>query len=63
VRPIFESMVDLSDNGDLLARFLALPAPRMFMYGEQNGSLSYLTTLGRRGVRLAEIAHSAHFPM
>jgi hypothetical protein len=34
VRSIFESMVDLSDNGDLMATFLELPMPRMFMYGE-----------------------------
>jgi pimeloyl-ACP methyl ester carboxylesterase len=63
VKPIFESMVDLSDNDALLDRFLALPAPRMFMYGEQNGSLSYLPTLAAEGVELAEIAHCAHFPM
>jgi pimeloyl-ACP methyl ester carboxylesterase len=35
VRPIFTSMVDLSDRGDLMNRFLALPMPRMFMYGER----------------------------
>src|SRR6266576_388366 len=43
VRGIFESMVDLSDHGDLMSKFLSLPCPRMFMYGEQNSSLSYLT--------------------
>lgn len=63
VRPIFESMVDLSDHGDLLDRFLALPMPRMFMYGEQNHSLSYLPVLAAAGVELARISHSAHFPM
>jgi pimeloyl-ACP methyl ester carboxylesterase len=63
VRGIFESMVDLSDHGDLMAKFLALPCPRMFMYGEQNSSLSYLTKLGANGVELAEIPHSAHWPM
>lgn len=44
VRGIFESMVDLSDHGDLTAKFLTLPSPRMFMYGEQNRTLSYLLT-------------------
>jgi pimeloyl-ACP methyl ester carboxylesterase len=63
VRPIFESMVDLSDHGDLLRRFLALPFPRMFVYGEQNRRLSYLPTLADGGVELAEIAHSGHWPM
>ena len=36
LRGLFESMVDLSDNADLMKKFLALPFPRMFMYGEQN---------------------------
>jgi pimeloyl-ACP methyl ester carboxylesterase len=63
VRGIFESMVDLSDHGDLMAKFLALPCPRMFMYGEQNSSLSYLGKLDASGVELAEIPHSAHWPM
>ena len=63
VRGIFESMVELSDNGDLMTKFLSLPCPRMFMYGEQNASLSYLPTLAARGVELAEIPHSGHFPM
>ncbi|MCD9879728.1 alpha/beta fold hydrolase [Streptomyces guryensis] len=63
VRAIFESMVDLSDHGKLLDRFLGLPMPRMFMYGEQNDSLSYLAKLAEGGVELAEISHCAHFPM
>lgn len=63
VRGIFESMVDLSDHGDLTAKFLALPFPRMFMYGEENSSLSYLKTLAAGGVELAEIPHSGHWPM
>jgi pimeloyl-ACP methyl ester carboxylesterase len=63
VRPIFESMVNLSDHGNLLQRFLALPFPRMFMYGEQNQSLSYLPTLADGGVELAKISHSGHWPM
>jgi len=63
VRPIFESMVDLSDHGDLMRRFLAQPFPWMFMYGEQNRSLSYLPDLAHHGVELAEIPHSGHWPM
>ncbi|GAA2593345.1 alpha/beta fold hydrolase [Actinomadura fulvescens] len=63
VTPIFESMVGLSDHGKLLDRFLALPAPKMFMYGEQNNTLSYLPTLAEDDVELAEIEHCAHFPM
>ncbi|WP_218063244.1 alpha/beta fold hydrolase [Arthrobacter sp. SDTb3-6] len=63
VRGIFESMVELSDNAALMAKFLALPLPRMFMYGEQNSSLTYLPHLAARGVQLAEIPRSGHFPM
>ncbi|ATW52281.1 alpha/beta fold hydrolase [Streptomyces peucetius] len=63
VRAIFESMVDPSDHGKLLDRFLGLPAPKMFMYGEQNNTLSYLPALAEGGVELAGIDHCAHFPM
>ncbi|WP_347352044.1 alpha/beta hydrolase [Intrasporangium sp.] len=63
VRSVFESMVDLSDNGDLLARFIALPFPRIFMYGEQNAALTYLPALTAAGVELAEIPFSGHWPM
>ena len=63
VRGIFRSMVELSDHGDLMTKFLSLPFPRMFMYGEQNGSLSYLPYLRTHGIELAEISRSGHFPM
>ncbi|WP_340523563.1 alpha/beta hydrolase [Cupriavidus necator] len=63
VQGIFESMVALSDHGDLMTKFLGLPCPRMFMYGEQNASLSYLGLLQRNGVELAEIPRCGHFPM
>ena len=63
VRGIFESMVDLSDQGDLMDKFLGLPLPRMFMYGEQNNTLTYLPHLAANGVELAEIPFSGHFPM
>ncbi len=63
VRGIFESMVELSDHGDLVETFLSLPFPRMFMYGEQNASLSYLPYLRRHNVELVEIEHSGHWPM
>lgn len=35
----------------------------MFMYGQQKDDLSHLGALAGHGVELAEIAHSAHFPM
>ena len=63
VRGIFGSMVQLSDHGGLMDRFLGLPCPRMFMYGEQNGHLSYLTSIQAQGVELACIPGCGHFPM
>lgn len=63
VRGIFESMVALSDHDDLLTAFLALPFPRMFMYGAEHSHLSYLPKLAANGVELAEIPHSGHWPM
>ncbi|MCI3208721.1 MULTISPECIES: alpha/beta hydrolase [Pandoraea] len=60
---IFRSMVDLSDHGDLMDKFLSLPCPTMFMYGSQNASLSYLAYIERKGVALAEIPDCGHFPM
>ena len=56
-------MVDLSDNQPLMDWFLALPAPRMLMYGEQNNTLSYLDRLQENSIELAEIPQSGHFPM
>ncbi|WP_235891669.1 alpha/beta fold hydrolase [Klebsiella spallanzanii] len=60
---IFSSMVDYSDHGELMEKFLNLPCPKMFMYGDQNAGLSYLSSIARRGVKLAEIPHCGHFPM
>lgn len=59
--PEIHGWVNLSDNGDLMEKFLALPFPRM--YGEQNRSLTYLPHLAANGIQLAEITRSGHFPM
>lgn len=63
VRPIFSSMVEFSDKGDLLAKFLALPFPCIFMYGEQYETLSYLPRLAASKIHMARIPDSGHFPM
>ena len=63
VRGIFTSMVELSDHGDLMRRFLSLRCPRMFMYGEQNEALSYLPKLREHGVSAARVGSCGHFPM
>lgn len=63
INGIFRSMVELSDSGDLINKFLGLPLPKMFMYGEQYASLSYLPHIQAHGVRLSEISRCGHFPM
>ncbi|KAL6412567.1 alpha/beta hydrolase [Ilyonectria robusta] len=63
IKGIFESMVNHSDNGGLVAKFIAAPFPRMFMFGEQHATLSYLPKLASSGVELAEIPSAGHFPM
>ncbi len=63
VRSIFTSMVELSDHGKLMDKFLGLPLPKMFMFGEQNKHLSYLKHIQDQGVVLAEIPFCGHFPM
>ncbi|KAH0425797.1 hypothetical protein CcaCcLH18_10740 [Colletotrichum camelliae] len=61
IRPTFESMVEYSDNGDLLEIFKGLTCPRMFMFGVQHATLSYLPAIAKAGVELAEIPKSGHF--
>ncbi|MCG8617333.1 MAG: alpha/beta hydrolase [Desulfobacterales bacterium] len=63
VHGIFSSMVHLSDNGELMDKFLNLPCPKMFMYGDENRHLSYLEFIESKGVRLSEIPECGHFPM
>jgi pimeloyl-ACP methyl ester carboxylesterase len=50
-----------SDSGRLLPEFLALPIPKLFLYGEANRSLSYLDRLRQSDVTVREISRSAHF--
>jgi pimeloyl-ACP methyl ester carboxylesterase len=50
-----------SDSGRLIEEFLALPIPRLFLYGDANKSLSYLARLRASEVQVAEIPASAHF--
>lgn len=63
VMAIFSSMVELSDNENLMDTFLNLACPKMFMYGNQNRTLSYLRHIESNGVKLSEISECGHFPM
>jgi len=62
-RPIFESMVQLSDNAPLMAWFTNLPGATAFLHGDQNAGLTYLPKLRESGVEVVSIPHSGHFPM
>jgi pimeloyl-ACP methyl ester carboxylesterase len=50
-----------SDSGELFAEFVNLPLPKLFLYGEQNRTLSYLARLSASDVKVREISSSAHF--
>ena len=50
-----------SDSGRLIEEFLALPLPRLFLYGSVNSGLSYLPRLRASFVQVREISSSAHF--
>ena len=63
VASIFRSMVELSDHAGLLQKFLALPCPKSFVFGDAHRSLSYLGQLRDNGVALFEIPACGHFPM
>jgi pimeloyl-ACP methyl ester carboxylesterase len=63
IRKLCASIVDYSDRGQLLDRFLKLGTRRLFVYGSENEGLPYLRDLKRCGVALAKIEDSGHFPM
>jgi pimeloyl-ACP methyl ester carboxylesterase len=56
------SLLDYSDNGNLIQRFTQLEIPKIFVYGSQNKLLSYISQLKNGGCEVVEIANSNHFP-
>jgi hypothetical protein len=44
-----------------LAQFKALKIPRLFIYREENNSLSYIPELRKSGMTVKEISNSNHF--
>jgi pimeloyl-ACP methyl ester carboxylesterase len=56
----FETVKE-SDSGRLMQEFLSLRLPRLFLYGERNKSLSYLSQLRSKDIQLAEIPSAGHF--
>lgn len=50
-----------SDSGMLLDEFLNIPVPRLFLYGDANRHLSYLSRLRQSNIEVREVADSGHF--
>ncbi len=44
VHGIFQSMVELSDHGDLMGKFLGLPCPKLPRAGTYRGNRSRIST-------------------
>jgi pimeloyl-ACP methyl ester carboxylesterase len=55
-------LVDYSDNGGLIERFIRLDMPKIFVHGSENHGLSYIPELKERGCKVVEIPDSGHFP-
>lgn len=53
--------VEYSATGDLLDQFIGLKIPKIFIYGQENNSLSYIPVLLQNKVNVKEIANSNHF--
>lgn len=53
--------VEYSATGDLLKQFISLNIPKVFIYGQENNSLSYLPELIKNGTNVKEISESNHF--
>lgn len=56
----FETVAE-SDSGRLMDEFLALPIPRLFLYGDANKGLLYLPRLRASSVQVREVSSSGHF--
>ena len=53
--------VEYSATGDLLKQFITLSIPKVFIYGQENNSLSYIPELIKNGTTVKEISNSNHF--
>jgi pimeloyl-ACP methyl ester carboxylesterase len=56
-----QQLVEYSDDGTLLNRFLALPMEKYFVYGEENRHLTYLPTLRQSSCCVFEVPQANHF--
>jgi pimeloyl-ACP methyl ester carboxylesterase len=53
--------VEYSATGDLLKQFISLRIPKLFIYGAENSTLSYIPQLLNSDVTVKEISNSNHF--
>jgi len=56
-------MAEYSIKGNLIERFIALPLPKLFVYGSENSNLAYLPKLRAAGISVIEIPNSNHWPV
>lgn len=56
------SLVQYSDSGTLIDKFITLKIPKLFVHGSENNKLSYIPELKKHGCEVAEISSSNHFP-
>lgn len=56
------SIVEHSDSGALMPAFTGMSIPRLFVYGQANGHLSYLSDLAHHGIQVVEVPQSHHWP-
>jgi pimeloyl-ACP methyl ester carboxylesterase len=53
--------VGYSASGELLLQYIGMKVPRIFIYGSENNSLSYIPELLKNNLHVQEIAKSNHF--
>lgn len=53
--------VEYSATGELLKQYLSMEIPRVFIYGQENSSLSYIPKLHAHKMNVREIPDSNHF--
>jgi pimeloyl-ACP methyl ester carboxylesterase len=53
--------VKYSATGELLKQYIAMGIPRVFIYGQENNSRSYIPELLNNGMNVKEISNSNHF--
>ena len=53
--------VEYSATGELLGQYLTMKIPSVFIYGQENSSLSYIPKLRENDMNVREISDSNHF--